>query len=154
MKKKPHPLLVLSIIMLGFLSIVTISTKNSNRQAEAEQKSFYKALGNIHFKGKVINFSLIDRYSKRYALACVKLDYTNRDSIYIYQNDYCLVIKNGIAMIPVGFSPSDSKIVDSIEVNMDSDNKEIFHYKNGSIDTFNYYSKAGWLIKSDLSICK
>ncbi|MFC4232628.1 hypothetical protein ACFOW1_12035 [Parasediminibacterium paludis] len=153
MSKTLKSLLFVGTVFFLFISVVTISRIYSNKQLEQKQKILYKALGNLHFKGKVINISLIDRYSKKYSMLCIKLDYSNRESIYYFENDYFLKIKNGIATLPDGLFLSDSKIIDYVEVDMNSEKKEILHYKDGSVEEYGYFVNAGWLYESDVNIC-
>lgn len=154
MKKNIKITLLVTSILVAFCILSILIRVKEIKDSDAKEIFLNKTLGNIHFKGKVIKFSLISRYSKRYSLACVKLDYTNIDSFYLFKNDYCLVIKNGIATVSGGFFPSDGRVLDYVEVNMNSNTKEIFHYKDGSTLESTYLIGCGGLIETDMNICR
>lgn len=154
MKNHIKILLVFGLLIIVYLTIIVLSTRDSSNESKKEEQELNKLLGNMHFKGKVIKFSLISRFGKRYTLSCIKLDYTNVDNFYLYKNGYGLAIKNGIATVPGGFFPYNGKETDYIEINMGSTKKEIFRYKDGSIEEFEHIIGAMGLYESDMSMCK
>jgi hypothetical protein len=144
-------LLVLLIsAFIFFLVFQFVSyTNKKNRAEDRDRKSFVE---NIQFKGKVIKSTVIDRYGKQYVLLCIKLDYTNTDSIYIFNNLCALKIKDGIATMPGGLYDKDL-IASYVEINMNNSSKNKIYYKNGQVGEYEIGLGSGGLIENDMKDC-
>jgi hypothetical protein len=118
--------------------------------------------GNIQFKGKVLKIHKIHRWGRIYGIMCVKLDYTNVDDFYKFDDMTCLKIKNGILSLPVAINNNDGydKYVIAvlsasyIEVNMDNSRQMAFIDSLGNRFVENYlYYRNGGLTESDMRLC-
>ena len=138
--------------MTFFATIIFFVEKNSNNKMKNENAVLEKNLKQIEFKGKVIKSTIINRYDKQYYIICIKLEYSNIKSFYLFKEAHGLIIKNGIATMSGGIFIGD-KIVDRVEVNINNSNKEKFFYKNGEIDEFELSFGAGGIKEEDMNIC-
>ncbi len=122
-------------------------------QKDVQENELRKSLvANIWFKGKVINSNIIDRYGKKYLVLCVALDYTNTDSIYIF-NDVCaLKIKNGMATMPGGLFKQ-NLIAAYVEINMNNSLKNKIYFQNGEVQEYGLGLGSGGLLEKDINSC-
>jgi len=88
-------LLFLIVMITVFIIIFNLQTKQSDK----DEKKRVDIIGNIQFKGKVINSKVYEFAGKNYYMICVQIDTCNVKTFYVL-NDLCaLKIKNNIATI-------------------------------------------------------
>ena len=111
-------------------------------------------LGKVSFKGKVINYSMVhnEQFGKDYSVLCIKLDYSNTDSFYYFQDKNALRIKDGIATLPVGVLVP-GQIPVYVEVNMNNTYKIIFHFADKRTEIFPLNFNYTGLSKEDMNYC-
>jgi|SRR5690242_4579463 len=139
-------LLLIMFITVAFL-IFYVNKKN-----DAEDRLRRSVIENIQFKGRIINSTVIDRYGKKYVVWCIKLDYTNTDSIYIFNDLDAVKIKNGIATIPGGLYQKDL-IPTYVEINMNNSLVNKIYYQNGQVREYEMGLGSGGLIEEDMHDC-
>ncbi|HEU5052657.1 MAG TPA: hypothetical protein VFT78_06070 [Hanamia sp.] len=123
-----------------------------NKKNDAEDRLRRSVIENIQFKGRIINSTVIDRYGKKYVVWCIKLDYTNTDSIYIFNDLDAVKIKNGIATIPGGLYQKDL-IPTYVEINMNNSLVNRIYYQNGQFREYEMGLGSGGLIEKDMKDC-
>ena len=154
MKRNFKVFIFFGLFIFFFILIVIVSMIKMNINSNMVfQKVQAGSLGKIMFKGKVINTSIIKRYGKEYYMICIKLDYTNTNDFYIFNENSGLKIKNGIATMSGGVYIENEKI-DYVEINMNNEKKEKFYFKDGSVDVIELLFHKGGLIESDMDLCK
>ena len=154
MKKSFKVFIFLALVIFLFFIIVLWSMIKINIDANRVFKTAQAGpLGKIKFKGKVINTAIIKRYGKEYVMLCIKLDYTNIDDFYIFNEYSGLKIKNGIATMSGGVYIENERI-NYVEINMNNEKKEKFYLKDGSVDVIELLFHKGGLIESDMDLCK
>ena len=154
MKRNYKVFIFLALVIFLFFIIVLWSMIKINIDANRVFKTAQAGpLGKIKFKGKVINTAIIKRYGKEYYMICIKLDYTNTNDFYIFNENSALKIKNGIATMSGGVYIKNNEIV-YIEVNMNDEKKEKVYLKNGQVDVFELLFHSGALMESDMDLCK
>ncbi|TWI96840.1 hypothetical protein JN11_03953 [Mucilaginibacter frigoritolerans] len=131
MKQSVKILIFIIVVIICFIAFVWIIESNSSRQEDKDQQTRLASIGNIQFKGKIINSKVYENGGRTYFMICIKLDYTNTENFYIYNNLCCLKIKNGIATMAAGFFDSDIGVPNYVEANMNRDGKIIYNYKKG-----------------------
>ena len=83
---------------------------------------------------------------------CIKLDYTNTDSFYYFNDKNALIIKNGIAtMRGGGYDPNRMPIY--VEININHSYKDVYYYADGTKDIFQLNFDYTGLSKEDLNYC-
>jgi hypothetical protein len=127
------------------------------RQFDEHMERIY---GRISFKGEVLTIHKIPRDGRTYGLMCIKIDYSNIDSFYIFDEQSCLKIKDNIVTMPtgaIGNRNSDlvSYILNStyIEVNINQNRKIIFYNKKGESYSIELYYPNNNLRESDMTAC-
>jgi len=151
-------IIVFSLFVFGWCVMVVFGYK----KIAAHKQHTEKVYGNIQFKGKVLKVHRIDRWGIIYGMMCIKLDYTNRNDFYRFDEMSCLKIKNGIVTLPTGFIGNDErydKRVNAIlsaayiEVNIDNSKQMVFIGSIGNKFSQDYlYYRSSNLIESDLRI--
>jgi len=152
-KSKRRLLIILFIsFFLVFFTLAAFYDKYQTNELLKKNKLRLATIGNIEFRGKVIKTAVVDRFGKPYCVMCIKLDYTNTNDVYIF-NDLCaLKIKNGVATIPGGIYDVNF-ICGYIEVNTHNDKKTKYFYKNGQTDEFGLGLSSMALVESDMNLC-
>jgi len=156
-------IIVFPLFVFGWCVMVVFAYKNNNKKIAAHKQHTEEVYGNIQFKGKVLRLHRIDRWGRVYGMMCIKLDYTNRNDFYRFDDMSCLKIKNGIVTLPTGsISNNDGydKRVNAIlsasyiEVNMDNSREMVFIDSTGNkfVQDYLYYRSAN-LVETDLLIC-
>lgn len=147
--------LLIIIILVAFGIIVLLSTNNFD---EGNSTYFQEVrngpLGKISFKGTVINYKIVhnEDFGRNYFLMCIKLDYSNTDSFYYFQDKNALIIKNGIATMSAGsYEPNHNPVY--VEININNNYKDIFYYKDGSKDIFELNFDHTGISKEDMNYC-
>ncbi|MGN6195590.1 MAG: hypothetical protein ACTHOB_11685 [Ginsengibacter sp.] len=143
----------LLLLISGFIFFLAASwLSHVNKKNKAEDRIRRLSVENIQFKGKVMSSIVIDRYGKQYIVLCIKLDYTNTDSVYIFNNLSALRIKDGIATIPGGLYEK-GLIASYVEINMDNSLKNKIYYQNGEEREYEIGLGSGGLIENDMKDC-
>jgi len=141
--------LFLSITITIFIIIFNLDTKHSDQ----DEKRRLAMVGNIQFKGKVINSKVYDFAGKSYYMICVQLDTCNVKSCYVL-NDLCaLKIKNNIATMPGSVYDSYLGIPKYIEINMSNKGKMKLYFNSGTVDEPEWLFHANGLTEKDLNSC-
>ena len=155
-------LIIVGIFVIGWWIMVVFAYKKTKRQATKHKQHTEEVYGNIQFKGEVLKIHRIDRWGRIYGMMCIKLDYTNVDNFYRFDDMSCLKIKNGIATLPTSFIGNDEgydKRVNAIlsaayiEVNIDNSKQRVFIDKLGNKYLANLFYGSGNLIESDMRLC-
>lgn len=147
--------LLLIIIFAAFAIVIVLQLPKGDHYNDPYfQKIRTGVLGKISFKGKVINYKVVhnEYFGKNLYVLCIRLDYTNTDSFYYFQDENALIIKDGIATIPGG-SLVPGYIPVYIEANIDKNYKIIDHYANGRSDSINLNYNSSGLSKEDMNSC-
>ena len=118
--------------------------------------------GDIQFKGKVLKVHRIFRDGRLYGIMCIKLDYTNTDNFYRF-NETCLKIENGIVALPTNSLSNDvvksDKRVNAtlnavyVEVNMKNNRQMVFIDSIGNKFAQDLDYQNSGLKESDLGLC-
>jgi hypothetical protein len=111
-------------------------------------------LGKISFKGMVINYKMVynAEFGKDYSILCIKLDYSNTDSIYYFQDKNALRITDSIATIPGGVLVP-GQIPVYLEVNMNNNYRIIAHFADSSTEIYSLNFNYTSLSKKDMNYC-
>ncbi|TCC97711.1 hypothetical protein [Pedobacter hiemivivus] len=152
MKQNSKTLLFILGIVIVFILIMIIVEKGNDKIKAENNASIDENLSRIQLKGKVIHFSIIDRYGKQYYMICIKLDYSNVSDFYLFKQSRGLKIKDGIATMSGGIFMKD-KIINYVEINMNNSGKEKFLYKNGDAEEFDLSYGAGGIEEGDMNVC-
>ena len=153
MKDLIKPALIIAAILTCFFAFVIITQSKTQDEEDKKQLRRIALIGNIQFKGKVINSKVYDYGGKSYYLICVKLDYTTANNFYLY-NDLCgIKIKNGIATMSAGVLNSFDGVTNYVEVNMNNNRKVVVHYKNGDKDEFMFTLDPRGISEKDMNSC-
>lgn len=141
--------LFLIVIITVFIIIFILQTKQSDKN----EKKRVDIIGNIQFKGKVINSKVYEFAGKNYYMICVQIDTCNVKTFYVL-NDLCaLKIKDNIATLSGSKYSPDFGFPDYVEINMNKDGKTKFHFKNGTVDEFEWLLHTNGLTEKDLNFC-
>lgn len=154
MKRKGCLLLILIFIAFVIVTLMQLPKKSDDYNNPYFQKIRTGPLGKISFKGKVINYKVVynEYFEKNLYVLCIKLDYSNTDSFYYFQDGSALRIKDGIATIPGGtLVPGHIPIY--IETNMNNNYKVIAHFRDGRTEISELKYNASGLSKEDMNSC-
>ena len=153
-------IIVFPLFVFGWCVMVVFAYKNNNKKIAAHKQHTEEVYGNIQFKGKVLRLHRIDRWGRVYGMMCIKLDYTNRNDFYRFDDMSCLKIKNGIVALPTGFIGSgiDRHVIPIlnatyVEVNIDNSRKIVFIDSIENKVAQELFYGSGNLIESDLGLC-
>ena len=137
--------------------------KEANKKIAEYEKHIEEVYGNIQFKGKVLKVCRIPRWGRVYGIMCIKLDYTNVDKFYRFNNMSCLKINDNIATFPTNFIGDEgydnertNAVVNAsyIEVNLNNSRQMIFIDSLGNKFSQKFLDYgSGNLIESDLNRC-
>jgi hypothetical protein len=147
--------LLLIILFVAFVVVIVLQLPKGDHYNDPYfQKIRTGALGKISFKGKVINYSVVhnEQFGKDYSVLCIKLDYSNTDSFYYFEDKNALRIKDGIATIPVGVLVP-GQIPVYVDVNMNNNYKIIFHFADKRTEIYPLSFNYTGLSKEDLNYC-
>jgi len=115
--------LVTFVFIAVFIAAIVFTLHRINKSGETIQDWRDKNLKDIHFKGKVLDSKEITIEGRHYGIVCIGLDYSNKDSCYLYEPGISfLKIKNGKALMLMGSNLLDNR-VDYIEVNINNSGK-------------------------------
>lgn len=147
--------LLLIILFVAFAIVIVLqSPKNDHYNDPYFQKIRTGVLGKVSFKGKVISYKIVhnEQFGRNYLVICIKLDYSNTDSFYYFQDHNALKIKNGIATMSSG-SYKPTLIPVYVEINMNHNYKDIFYYADGEKDMFELNFTSNGISKEDMNYC-
>ena len=147
--------LLLIVIFVAFVIVIVLQLpKSDNYDSPYFQKIRTGVLGKISFKGRVINYKIVhnEQFGRNYLVMCIKLEYSNTDSFYYFQDENALKIKNGIATMSSG-SYQPTHIPTYVEINMNHNYKDIFYYADGTKDIFGLNFTSNGLSKEDMNSC-
>jgi len=109
-------------------------------------------IGNVQFKGKVIDSQVYNFSGKPYVVICVRLDYSTVKKIYIL-NDLCaLKIKDNVATMS-GAAYSKNGCPTYVEVNLNHTGRTKFYWKDGKNEEFEWLLNTNGLMEKDLNRC-
>jgi hypothetical protein len=154
LKPKGCFLLIITVVVVVIKIALFSQQKNKNYIDPYFQKIRTGVLGKISFKGRVINYIKIhsEEFGKDYSVICIKLDYSNTDSFYYFQDKNALKIKNGIAtMSDGGYDPNFIPIY--VENNMNNNHKIIVHYADSGTGTVELNYNSTGISKEDMNLC-
>jgi hypothetical protein len=137
--------------------LLNLDATNTIQEINEHTENTY---GSISFKGKVLAIHKIRRGGRTYGIMCVKVDYSNTEAFYRFDEITCLKIQDSIATMPIGFlgehpiEPGKS-ILNSqyVEVNMNKTRKMIFYDNNWNSCSTNLDYRNNNLRESDMSVC-
>ena len=147
--------LLLIVIFVAFVIVIVLQLpKSDNYDSPYFRKLWTGVLGKVSFKGRVIDYEMVhnEQFGKDYSVICIKLDYSNTDSIYYFQDKNALRIKDSIATIPGGVLVP-GQIPVYLEVNMNNNYRIIAHFADGSTETYPLNFNYTGLSKEDLNYC-
>lgn len=147
--------LLLIILFVAFVIVIVLQLPKGDHYNDPYfQKIRTGALGKISFKGKVINYKVVynKQFGKSYFVMCIKLDYSNTDSFYYFQDKNALIIKKGIAtMGGGGYNPNRMPIY--VEININHNYRDIYYYADNTKDIFQLNFDYTGLSKEDMNYC-
>ena len=147
--------LLFIIIFIAFAIIILLQLpKDDEYNSPYYQKIRTGVLGKISFKGRVINYKIVhnEQFERNYLMMCIKLEYSNTDSFYYFQDENALKIKNGIATMSSGsYQPTFIPIY--VEINKNHCYRNIFYYADGEKDIFGLNFTSNGISKEDLNSC-
>ncbi|PTQ94941.1 hypothetical protein C8P68_106155 [Mucilaginibacter yixingensis] len=147
MKPKYIPLVLVCFLLFGLA--VQVITRQIQQERLQKRRII---LGDLFFKGRVINSKIYDYGGRNYRLVCLKLDSGNRKDLYIF-NDRCAIkIKDSIATFSAG-GDDPNFVIDYIMVNVQK-NVSTYHYKNGNTTTDVIDLEPQGLSVSDMNFCR
>lgn len=108
-------------------------------------------LGNLFFRGKVINSKLYNYGGRKYRLVCLKLDSCNRKSLFML-NERCFIkIHDNVATLSIGgYEPN--FVVDYVTTDVKK-NQMIYHFQTGDNDTSFIDLKRQGVLAEDVNLC-
>ena len=141
--------------ILAFFLVSMIISQYYNALSKAELQKKRKAeYGSLQFTGKVIHYRVYRYMNKNYYQVCVKLDSARVKDIFIFNDDDCLKIKNGMATFSAGFLNHTLGSADSVAVNMNHSGKiELYYKKDNVLTKTDFGFDPMGLQKSDLNNC-
>lgn len=153
-------IIVVICFVLLFLFLVVLGYKNSHKKIAEYKQHTEEVYGSIQFKGQVLRIHKIKRGGRVYGIVCIKLDYCNIDSLYIFDKMSCLKIENGVVTLPSNsISIEDDRhvrpILDAVyvEVNMENSKQMVFIDSLGNKFFKDLDYPNNNLIESDLRLC-
>jgi len=144
--------------MMGILALFLVSmiiSQYYNALSKAELQKKRKAeYGSLQFTGKVTHHRVYRYMNKNYYQVCVKLDSARVKDIFIFNDDDCLKIKNGMATFSAGYLNHTLGPADSVAANVNHSGKIELYYKKDNVLTKTDlgFDPMG-LQKSDLNNC-
>lgn len=145
-KQRKYILLFFLIILIFYAVAITIESVDNNNRKE------WLNTVEVQFSGKIVETRKVMRQGRITYINCVKIDYSNVDSIMITNKKYhvFLKIKDGFTTLVL---PENIMEGDSVVINMNNDRKERF-YRNGIlIDEFPLSLSRGYATDKDMEIC-
>jgi len=143
---------MMGLFALFFVSMIISSYFNAMHKADL-QKTRKAQYGKLQFKGKVINFRQYKFMNKPAYQVCIKLDSCNVKSLYIYNENDALKIKDSVATFSAGYLINILGPIDSVAFNIDNSGKVFYHYKAKAWDEHPISFDPFGLQKSDLNYC-
>ena len=148
-------------LIVGWCIMVVFGVKKSRKQMLEHKQHTEEIYGNIQFKGKVLRIHQIKRGGRNCGIMCVRLDYTNIDSFYRFDDMSCLKIKNSILTLPTGSLAieDDERVLailnaDYIEININNSRQMVFIDSIGNKFARDYlYYRSSNLIERDMELC-
>ncbi len=144
---------MLGIFALFLVSMVISQYYNALNKAGLQKKRKAE-YGNIQFTGKVINYRVYKYMNKNYYQICVKLDSAKAKDFFIYDDDDCLSIKNGIATFSAGYLNHILGPADSVAVNPNNSGEVVYHYTDNALTKTPLGFDPMGMQKSDLNSYK
>ena len=116
---------IISLIIISYFLFLVVDLANNNREKWIDENV------NVQLCGTIINKKAVTRWGRDITISCIKINYSNTDSLTIYRkSDYIyLKIKNNIATMVLYLSYKDA---DSVSINMENNRLEKY-YKNGKL---------------------
>jgi len=149
---KKYFLVPVAVFIVGITIFILMIISGKKQDLEDEKKAL-SMIGGVQFRGHVIHHKVYDYGGKNYYMVCVKLDYSNVKTFYVFNNICFLKIKNGIATMANGFLSSYDGVATYVDVNINNDRQERFFYSKGQIDTLPLRLNNFNLTKQDLNEC-
>lgn len=143
------------ILFVAFVIVIVLQMpKGEDYNSPYYQKIRTGVLGKISFKGRVINYKVVhnEQFGRNYLVMCIKLDYSDTDSFYYFDDENALKIKNGIATMSSGSYQPNYKPT-YVEINVNHNYKNIFYYADNSKDTFALNFTSNGISKEDMNYC-
>ncbi|MDR0872336.1 MAG: hypothetical protein LBN27_02565 [Prevotellaceae bacterium] len=170
MNDKKNAIIGIVCFVAIWLLCVIAGYKSSHNRNDYYINYIEEVYGNIQFKGEVVQLHKIKRGGRTYGLICIKLNYTNIDSFYRFDNKWmgaenkmsCLKIKNKIAVLPTSFLGNDKRYdkrvnaifnAKYIEVNINNSRQIVYIDSIGNRFSTNLNFPSNNLIEEDLQIC-
>ncbi|MBO9583459.1 MAG: hypothetical protein J7574_04800 [Flavobacterium sp.] len=153
MKKITKQLLFILIIIIAFIGVIIISQFYIKEQHKDVFEHTGKNIEKIQFKGAVMDSKIVKHGGRQYGIVCLKLDYSNIDNFYVFNESACLKIKDGKAIMSIGFVMQNEAKVKYIEVNMHGDKKERYFKEGGEVDEYEMTLASNGIIESDIKFC-
>ncbi|MDR1793325.1 MAG: hypothetical protein LBR36_07805 [Bacteroidales bacterium] len=159
--KAPHKFLwIFLFFFIVWLIIAIVLFTHSRHQTIKIEQRIAKIYDNIQLKGKIIKIHKLKRDTWICGVMCVKIDYATVNDFFMFDENSCLKIQNGIATLPTGsLSMEESEHVKDIlnatyiEINMNNSNQIVF-FDSNNIKTYHdlYYGNS-LLKEKDLQLC-
>ncbi len=153
MKKQTKTLLLIFSIIIVFIAVIVIDRSLAKENDDKLQKWRDKNM-QVQFKGSVIETQIVKHGGRQYGIVCLRLDYTNQNNFYAFNDSICLKIKNGKAIMSIGFVASTDKKIKYIEVNLNNDRKERYFKVGGEVEEYDLTLSSNGVLESDLKLFK
>lgn len=145
-KQRKYILLFFLMVLIFYVVAITFNSVDNNNRKE------WLNTVEVQFSGKIVETREVMRKGRITYINCVKIDYSNVDSIMITNKKYYvfLKIKDGFTTLVL---PENIMEGDSVVINMNNDRKERY-YRNGIlIDEFPLSLSRGYATDEDMEIC-
>lgn len=153
-------IILVFVFFIGWCILVIFVYRKTNSEIVKSKKHTKEIYGDIQFKGEVLKVHKIERWGRVSGIMCIKLDYTNVNFFYRFDEISCLKIENGIAVLSTNFIGHGSSkraypIWDAIyvEINMDNSGQRIFIDSLDDKYSEDLYYSNYTLIENDLKLC-
>ncbi len=152
---------VISILFLITWIIIgpVMTVRNTHKRRAQYANQIETIYGDISFSGRVVDFHYVKHSGMpSAAIMCIKLDSSNVDSFYHFDQYTALKIENGIVTLPIGtchqddIGPTYEKVV-YVNVNDNFSRKMLFINKEGDTIVEQLYYSSVDLKEYDLGIC-
>lgn len=153
MRKTIKQILFIGFIIIFFITVIVIRQFYNKEQHKNVFGNKSENIEMIQFKGAVIDSKIVKHGGRQYGIVCLKLDYSNIKSFYVFNESVCLKIKDGKAIMSIGFVMQNDKKIKYIEVNMQADKKERFFKEGGEVDEYDMTLASNGILEADMKFC-
>lgn len=142
---------IIKICFIVLVLVIIFSWGYGIKTKNREKKDWIESV-DVQFSGKIIQKTKIRRMAREICIVCIQIDYSNVDSILLYnksQYQY-LKIENNIATMVI---PVEDYDIDSVSVNINN-NRMKKYYKKGILEEeYPLSFSSAYATEQDLQIC-